>query len=93
MELYWFTTKGGKAEKMNVAYSGYVGVKTPTYLPDVLDSWDYATLLNEAKYNANPQEEKIRLIRMKKSDGLEMAAIPITIQNTNWADLVWTNMC
>ena len=41
------TTKGGKAEKMNVAYSGYVGVKTPTYLPDVLDSWDYATLLNE----------------------------------------------
>lgn len=38
------TTKGGKAEKMNVAYSGYVGVKTPTYLPDVLDSWDYATL-------------------------------------------------
>ena len=24
------TTKGGKAEKMNVAYSGYVGVKTPT---------------------------------------------------------------
>lgn len=87
------TTKGGKAEKMNVAYSGYVGVKTPTYLPDVLDSWDYATLLNEAKYNANPSGGKIRLIRMKKSDGLEMAAIPITIQIRIGLIWYWTNMC
>lgn len=30
-------TKGGKKEKMNVSYSGYVGMKTPTYLPDVLE--------------------------------------------------------
>ena len=87
------TTKGGKAEKMNVAYSGYVGVKTPNYLPDVLDSWDYATLLNEAKYNANPSGGKIRLIRMKKSDGLEMAAIPITIQIRIGLIWYWTNMC
>ena len=41
------TTKQGKKEKLNVAYNGYVGVKTPTYLPDMLDSWDYANLLKD----------------------------------------------
>ena len=81
-------TKGGKSEKMNVSYSGYVGMKMPTYLPDVLDSWDYATLLNEAMYNNNPAggmnqaytDEQI----LKFRDGSDPDYYP----NTNWADLV-----
>lgn len=52
------TTKRGQKEKMNVSYSGYVGLKMPTYLPDVLDSWDYATLLNEAFYNRDASNGK-----------------------------------
>lgn len=82
------TTKGGKAEKMNVAYSGYVGVKTPTYLPDVLDSWDYATLLNEAKYNANPSGGKNQAYTNEEIGWFRDGSNPDYYPNTNWADLV-----
>ena len=81
------TTKGGKAEKMNVAYSGYVGVKTPTYLPDVLDSWDYATLLNEAKYNANPSGGKNQAYTNEEIGWFRDGSNPDYYPNTNWADL------
>lgn len=82
------TTKGGEKEKLSVSYNAYVGMKMPTYLPDVLDSWDYATLLNEAKYNANPEggknqaytEDEIKLFR----DGSKPDLYP----NTKWADLI-----
>ena len=82
------TTKGGKAEKMNVAYSGYVGVKTPTYLPDVLDSWDYAILLNEAKYNANPSGGKNQAYTNEEIGWFRDGSNPDYYPNTNWADLV-----
>lgn len=82
------TTKGGKVEKMNVAYSGYVGVKTPTYLPDVLDSWDYATLLNEAKYNANPSGGKNQAYTDEEIGWFREGSKPDYYPNTNWADLV-----
>ena len=82
------TTKGGKAEKMNVAYSGYVGVKTPTYLPDVLDSWDYATLLNEAKYNANPSGGKNQAYTNEEIGWFRDGSNSDYYPNTNWADLV-----
>ena len=82
------TTKGGKAEKMNVAYSGYVGGKTPTYLPDVLDSWDYATLLNEAKYNANPSGGKNQAYTNEEIGWFRDGSNPDYYPNTNWADLV-----
>lgn len=49
-------------------------MKMPTYLPDVLDSWDYATLLNEAKYNANPSGGKIKRTAMKRFNGSKMEA-------------------
>lgn len=82
------TTKGGKAEKMNVSYSGYVGVKTPTYLPDVLDSWDYATLLNEAKYNANPTGGKNQAYTDEEIGWFKDGSKPDYYPNTKWADLV-----
>lgn len=85
------TTKKGGKEKMSVSYSGYVGLKMPTYLPDVLDSWDYATLLNEAFYNRDPgngknaaySDEEIRWFR----DGSKPDYYP----NTKWSDLVLDN--
>ena len=49
------TTKKGDKERTQVSYNGYVAVKNPTYLPDLVDSWDYAELLNEAFYNRNPK--------------------------------------
>lgn len=82
------TTKGGKAEKMNVSYSGYVGVKTPTYLPEVLDSWDYATLLNEARYNANPAGGKNQAYTEEEIGWFRDGSKPDYYPNTDWADLI-----
>ncbi|MEJ0103831.1 MAG: TonB-dependent receptor [Bacteroidota bacterium] len=47
------TTKSGKAGRMNIAYSGQVGLKSPTYIPDMADSWEYAELYNEGLVNQN----------------------------------------
>lgn len=81
-------TKGGKAEKMNVSYSGLVGMKMPTYLPDVLDSWDYGTLLNEAKYNNNPAGGKNQAYTDEEIQWFRDGSKPDYYPNTKWADLV-----
>lgn len=44
-------TKRGRSGKMQVSYNSYVGKQHVTALPDFLDSWEYATLLNEANVN------------------------------------------
>lgn len=81
-------TKGGKSEKMNVSYSGYVGMKMPTYLPDVLDSWDYASLLNEAMYNNNPNGGKNQAYTDEEIVKFRDGSDPDYYPNTKWADLV-----
>ncbi len=50
------TTKIGKTEsKLKVSYNGYVGIQTPTSLPEMVSGWEYMELFNEAepgKYSA-----------------------------------------
>lgn len=46
------TTKRGMNQKVKVSYSGYVGFESPTTLPEVLNSYDYAVLHNEFTRNA-----------------------------------------
>lgn len=82
------TTKQGKKEKLNVSYNGYVGLKTPTYLPDMLDSWDYATLLNEAKYNSNPSGGKSQVYTDEEIQMFRDGSNPDRYPNTNWFDEV-----
>lgn len=82
------TTKQGKKEKLNVSYNGYVGVKTPTYLPEILDSWDYATLLNEAKYNVNPGGGKNQAYTTDEIEMFRNGSNPDKYPNTNWFDEV-----
>lgn len=41
------TTKSGKAEKMQVSYSGSVGIQSPSNKLDLLDAADYKRVLNE----------------------------------------------
>lgn len=85
------TTKKGEKEKVNVSYSGYVGLKMPTYLPDVLDSWDYATLLNEAFYNRDPKNGKNAVYSDEEIGWFRDGSKPDYYPNTNWADLVLDN--
>jgi TonB-linked SusC/RagA family outer membrane protein len=42
------TTKAGKSTKVKVNYNAYGGFVTPTALPELLNSWDYALAYNEA---------------------------------------------
>ena len=82
------TTKTGKKEKMNISYSGMIGMDMPTYLPEVLDSWDYAALLNEAKYNVNPAGGKNQAFTDEEIGWFKDGSKPDYYPNTNWADLV-----
>jgi len=42
------TTKAGKSTEVKVNYNAYGGFVTPTALPELLNSWDYALAYNEA---------------------------------------------
>jgi TonB-linked SusC/RagA family outer membrane protein len=44
-------TKRGIKGKTQVSYNGYVGWQKATELPDFVDSWEYATMRNEADKN------------------------------------------
>lgn len=57
------TTKMGKESKMQVAYNGYIGFNTPTALPEFVDSWDYARLLNEAEGVTRFTDEDIQAMK------------------------------
>lgn len=45
------TTKRAKQGESEITYTGNYGVQTPLYLPDRMNSYEYATHLNEAVYN------------------------------------------
>lgn len=51
------TTKKGVKGKMKISYDGYTGIQEVTALPDVLNSYDYSTLYNEACVNSNMAEK------------------------------------
>ncbi|MCE8971685.1 TonB-dependent receptor [Bacteroides fragilis] len=42
------TTKSGKEGKITVNYNAYIGFNKPTELPEFVDTWEYATIYNEA---------------------------------------------
>lgn len=82
------TTKQGKKDKMNVSYSGYVGMKMPTYISEALDSWDYATLLNEAKYNVTPSKGKFQAYSAEEIGWFMDGSKPDLYPNSKWADMI-----
>ena len=57
------TTKTGKEGKVSVGYNGYVGFNTPTALPEFVDTWQYATLYNEAVGRDRYTQEEIQKFR------------------------------
>ena len=57
------TTKLGKEGKVSVSYNGYVGVNRATELPEYVDSWDYARLLNEAEGITRFTDAEIQAMR------------------------------
>jgi TonB-linked SusC/RagA family outer membrane protein len=81
------TTKQGKSEKLNVTYNGSYGEQKATYIPDVLNSAQYAEMYRISEINSGIDEANLRFsledIR-KYKDGSDPDLYP----NSNWFDLV-----
>jgi len=46
------TTKKGKTGAPTFSYNGYIGFQNPTRIPEMVNSYEYATLLNEGARNS-----------------------------------------
>ena len=46
------TTKKGQSGKPTLSYNGYIGFQNPTRIPKMVNSYEYATLLNEGARNS-----------------------------------------
>lgn len=79
------TTKRGREGRMQVDYNAYYGSQSPTVLPDVLGSVDYATLRNEAASNAGKDPVYTPEQIQKFRDGSDPDAYP----NTDWYSLAY----
>lgn len=79
------TTKKGKSKKPSVSYSGYVGMQTPTSLPELVNGRQYMTLQNEAYSAAGFPKPFSSEAFMKYDSG----NFPNEYSNTDWIDQVF----
>lgn len=78
------TTRRGSDSKTKIEYSGSVGVQNPSGLPEVLNAWQYATLVRESDKNMG-----------RGIDATYTAADVERLKNeggTDWQDLVMRNL-
>lgn len=77
------TTKSGKEGRMMMSYNGYYGQQTPTVLPHMVGSYDYAMLRNEANANigAGPVYSQAQL------DIIKNHSQPDLYPDTDWYKL------
>ncbi len=79
------TTKRGSESKPIISYSGYYALQNPIRIPRFLNSYDYATLYNEAQQNDDPSLTPDDLTYspediQKYRDGSD----PFNYPNVNW---------
>lgn len=79
------TTKKGKEGKMRFNYTGNVGIQTPTRVPEMVDSWQYAELYNQMMVN----EGKSPFYTQEQINRLKAGGDPDKNEaNTDWYDEV-----
>ncbi|GJQ07048.1 SusC/RagA family TonB-linked outer membrane protein [Capnocytophaga cynodegmi] len=83
--VFLVTTKKGKEGKASISYNGYYGFQSPTILPKKLNSYNYATLLNEANINAG----KDAIYDQKAIDRIVAQDSPDLYPNNDWYSLVF----
>ncbi|WP_051960128.1 TonB-dependent receptor plug domain-containing protein [Sphingobacterium sp. ML3W] len=81
------TTKKGTEGTMAINYSGYMGYRSPTYLPKVVNSTQYAELMNEALFNRNPKLGMNQAYTPEEVEKFSNGSDPDRYPNTNWFDL------
>ncbi len=84
------TSKRGKSQKTIINMSAQYGIATPTRLPELLDSYNYLSLFNEASWNdkGNPSvgfvapvsDETLEMYRSGKDSDL--------YPNSDWMDML-----
>lgn len=80
------TTKSGKSGRLQVTYNGSVGSKSPTFLPQVVNSLEYAQLYKVAELNSGVSEANLTFtddIIQKYRDRSDPDRYP----DTNWFDI------
>jgi len=78
------TKQGGEMNKASLSYNSYFGLQQPTATPKTLDSYQYATLVNEAASNeGRPSVYTADDLRLFKDGG-----DPDMHANTNWLSQV-----
>ena len=81
------TTKTARSGHLEVSYDGSFGVKSPTYLPNIVSSGQYAEMWTAAELNSGVKADNLTFKpEMIKAyyDGSDPDRYP----NTNWFDLV-----
>lgn len=78
------TTKEGNKERLTVNYSGHVGVKIADFLPKLVNSAQYAELLNEARYNTNPAGGMNQAFSDEEIGWFKDGSKPDYYPNTDW---------
>lgn len=79
------TTKRGKAGTPKISYNGYIGWQQLTNLPEYLNAYEYANLLNEGYKNEGKPARYTPEELEKFRSGLD----PVNYPNTDWMDLVF----
>ena len=81
------TTKRGKSGKPTLRYNGSIGINTPTDMPKMVSSAEYARVRNEAQHNIGREDLYTKEDIQKFASGEDLNRYP----NTNWLELMFQN--
>lgn len=77
------TTKRAQGEGVKVSYNGYVGLNTPTSMPDPVNAIEYMEAVNVARANADMDPQySTDILNIYKNQGVD---------NINYYDTDWRN--
>lgn len=79
------TTKRGKEDKAKINASFSYGIQTPTRMPEFVNSYDYATFLNEA-YTNDGKDPKFT---PEAVEAFRTHSNPIIYPDTDWMELLF----
>ncbi|WP_291528447.1 SusC/RagA family TonB-linked outer membrane protein [Bacteroides sp. UBA939] len=84
------TSKRGKAQKTVVNMSAQYGIATPTRLPNLMDSYNYLSLYNEASWNdkGNPSVGFVSPVSDDVLEKYRTRADSDLYPNTDWMDML-----